>query len=209
MSSTGWSIKLYDAADEVVWAIKLNALWMLFTLLGGVALGIGPATLAAYSLARRRSSGESFHALPSFRAAFRREFRRGTLVVLPLVAAAVVLIGNYLYFASLGAKASLPRLVSLAALVALGVIAAYLLPMAVHYDLRVRELLPKASLVALARPASSLVLLFVAVSIAYVSAKFPVLGFVLATGAWIQIDTWLCLRFFAENEARLHLKGNS
>ena len=209
MSTTGWSIKLYDAADEVVWAIKLNALWILFTLLGGVALGIGPATLAAYSLARRRSSGESFHALPAFRAAIRREFRRGSLVVLPLVAAAVLLIGNYLYFASLGAKASLPRLISLVALVAFGVIAAYLLPMAVHYDLRVRELLPKASLVALARPASSLVLLFVAVSIAYLSAKFPVLGIVLAGGGWIQLNSWLCLRFFAENEARLHLKGNS
>src|SRR5215467_11653712 len=114
---SGWSIKLYDAADEVVWAIKLNALWILFTLLGGIALGIGPATLAAYSLARRRSSGESFHALPSFRAAFRREFRRGTLVVLPLVALAVVLVGNTLFFAAL--DTALPRLASLAALVAL------------------------------------------------------------------------------------------
>lgn len=203
---SGWSIKLYNATDEVVWAIKLNALWILFTLLGGIALGIGPATLAAYSLARRRSSGESFHALPAFRTAFRQEFRRGTLVVLPLVALGVVLIGNYLYFAALGT--ALPRLASLAALVALGLIAAYALPMAVHYDLGIRALLPKASLVALARPASSLVLLFVALSIAYLSAKFPVLGIVLAGGAWIQLDTWLCLRFFAENEARLHLKGN-
>ncbi|MEU4605946.1 DUF624 domain-containing protein [Kribbella sp. NPDC023972] len=209
MSSTGWSIKLYDAADEVVWAIKLNALWIGFTILGGVALGVGPATLTAYSLARRRSSGESFHALPAFLATFRREFRRGSLVVLPLVAAAVVLIGNYLFFATFGASASVARLASLVALVALGVISAYLLPMAVHYDLRVRELLPKASLVALARPASSLVLLFVAVSIAYVSSKFPLLGIVLAGGGWIQLNTWLCLRFFAENEARLHLKGNS
>lgn len=203
---SGWSIKLYNATDEVVWAIKLNALWILFTLLGGIALGIGPATLAAYSLARRRSCGESFHALPAFRTAFRQEFRRGTLVVLPLVALGVVLIGNYLYFAALGT--ALPRLASLAALVALGLIAAYALPMAVHYDLGIRTLLPKASLVALARPASSLVLLFVALSIAYLSAKFPVLGIVLAGGAWIQLDTWLCLRFFAENEARLHLKGN-
>jgi uncharacterized membrane protein YesL len=203
---SGWSIKLYNATDEVVWAIKLNALWILFTLLGGIALGIGPATLAAYSLARRRSSGESFHAWPAFRTAFRRELRRGTLVVLPLVALAVVLIGNYLYFAALGT--ALPRLASLAALVALGLIAAYALPMAVHYDLGIRTLLPKASLVALARPASSLVLLFVALSIAYLSARFPVFGIVLAGGAWIQLDTWLCLRFFAENEARLHLKGN-
>ncbi|NIK58670.1 YesL family protein [Kribbella shirazensis] len=204
--TTGWAIKLYDVADEVLWAIKLNALWILFTLLGGVALGIGPATLAAYSLARRRSSDESFHAFAAFRTAFRREFRRGTLVVLPLVAAAVVLVGNYLYFAAVGA--ALPRLASLVALVALGLISAYALPMAVHYDLGIRTLLPKASLIALARPASSLVLLFVAISVGYLSGKFPLFGIVLAGGGWIQLNTWLCLRFFAENEARLHPSGN-
>jgi uncharacterized membrane protein YesL len=203
---TGWAVKLYGVADEVLWTIKLNALWLLFTLLGGVALGVGPATLAAYSLARRRTSDESFHALPAFRTEFRREFRRGSFLVLPLVATAVVLAGNYLYFAALGA--ALPRLASLAALVALGLIAGYALPMAVHYDLGLRTLLPKASLLALARPASSLVLLFVAVSIAYLSVRFPVLGIVLAGGAWIRLDTWLCLRFFAENDARLHLSRN-
>ncbi|MFB6718968.1 YesL family protein [Kribbella sp. NPDC056345] len=209
MSGTGWSIKLYDVADEVIWAVRLNCLWLGFTLLGGVALGIGPATLAAYSLARRRSFGESFHIFPAFQTAFRREFRRGTLLGLPAVVTAVLLVGNYLYFASLGAQASLPRLASLGALAVLGVISAYLLPMAVHFDLRTRELLPKASLIALARPASSAVLLFVAICIGYVSAKFPVLGILLAGGAWIQLNTWLCLRFFAENEARLHLKGTS
>lgn len=203
---TGWAIKLYGVADEVVWTIKLNALWILFTLTGGIALGIGPATLAAYSLARRRSSDESFHAFPAFRAAFRQEFRRGTVLVLPLVAVAVVLVGNYLYFAALGA--ALPRLASLFALVALGLIAAYAFPMAVHFDLGVRLLLPKASLLALARPASSLVLLFVAVSVGYLSARFPVFGIVLAGGAWIRLDTWLCLRFFAENDARLHPSSN-
>ena len=95
------------------------------------------------------------------------------------------------------------------ALAVLAVIAAYLLPMAVHYDLRARDLLPKASLMAISRPASSVVLLFVLVTIAYLSSTFPVLGLVLAAGGWIQLNTWLCLRFFSENEARLHLKGNS
>lgn len=203
---TGWAVKLYGVADEVLWTIKLNALWILFTLAGGIALGIGPATLAAYSLTRRRSSGESFHAFAAFRTAFGQEFRRGTLLVLPLVAAAVLLVGNYLYFAALGA--ALPRLASLIALVVLGLIAGYALPMAVHYDLGVRLLLPKASLLALARPASSLVLLFVAVSIAYLSVRFAVFGVLLAGGAWIRLDTWLCLRFFAENDARLHASSH-
>ncbi|GAA1578065.1 YesL family protein [Kribbella sancticallisti] len=209
MSSPGWSIRFYEAADELVWAIKLNFLWIGFTLLGGVALGIGPATLTAYNLARRRSFGESFHAWPAFRAGFRRDFARGSLLVLPLLALAVVLVGNYLYFASLGAAAAIPRLACFAALVVLTVITAYLLPLAVHYDLRTRELLPKASLVAISRPASSIVLLFVLATIGYLSKTFPVFGLVLAAGGWIQLNTWLCLRFFAENEARLHLKGNS
>jgi uncharacterized membrane protein YesL len=209
MSTQGWSIRLYDVADELVWAIKLNFLLLAFTVLGGVALGVGPATLTAYSLARRRSNGESFHAVPAFRAGFRRDFGRGNLLVLPLLTAAVVLTGNYLYFASLGAPASIPRLASFVALGVLAVIAAYLLPMAVHYDLRARDLLPKASLMAISHPASSVLLLFVLVTIAYLSGTFWVFGLVLAAGGWIQLNTWLCLRFFAENEARLHLKGNS
>ncbi|WP_238335129.1 YesL family protein [Kribbella amoyensis] len=206
---SGWSLRLYEVADELIWTAKLNAAWIGFTLLGGVALGIGPATLAAYDLARRRVSHESFHVLPAFQTAFRREFRRGTVVVLPLLVAGIVLIGNYLYFAALGSSASLPRLACFVAFFGLAVISAWLLPMAVHYDLRLRDLLPKASLVALARPASSVVLLFVLVAVGFVAGTVPVLGLLLAVGGWIQLDSWLCQRFFAENEARLHLKGNS
>jgi uncharacterized membrane protein YesL len=208
MTSTGWSIRLYGAADELVWTVKLHFLWVAFTLLGGVILGVGPATVAAYTLARRRISGESFHALPAFTAVYRREFVRGSLLVLPVLGAATVLFANYLYFSALGRAGTVPRLATFAALLALVVISAYLLPMSVHYDLRARDCLAKASLVALTRPASSLLLLFVAVAVAYAANTFPFLGLVLGVGGWIQLNTWLCLRFFAENEARLQWKGN-
>ena len=55
MTSPAWSIKLYDAADEVFWSAKLTLLWTIFTLVGGVVLGVGPATVAAYTLARRHA----------------------------------------------------------------------------------------------------------------------------------------------------------
>ena len=83
MPSSSWAIRLYEVADEVVWAARLNALWLLSTLAGLVVLGAGPATLAAYTLARRRARGESFQAVPAFLAAFRREFVRGTAVFTP------------------------------------------------------------------------------------------------------------------------------
>jgi uncharacterized membrane protein YesL len=208
-TASGWATRLYGAADEVVWAAKLNLLWLVFTLAGGIVLGLGPATVAAYTLARRRATGESFHSLPAFVVAFRREFGRGSLLVLPLAGTAVLLVVDYFYFASLGSAGTFLRLATFAAIVALVVIAAYLLPMSVHFDLRALSLFPKASLFALTRPAASVLLLFVFTAIVYAAVTFPFLWLVIAVGGWIQLDTWLCLRFFAENEARLQAKGLS
>ena len=198
-----WPIRLHEAADEVFWAARLNLLWLLGTLAGGVLLGIGPATLAAVTLARRHALGETFPALPAFAAAARREFVRGSVLVLPLAGAATLLIVNYRFFVALGPTAALPRLVTLAALAVLVVVAAFLLPMAVHYELRPGAYLPKASLFALTRPAPSVLLLLVAATVGYACRTYPFLVVAIAAGGWIQLDTWLCLRFFAENEARL------
>lgn len=200
-------MRLYDAADELFWAVKLNLLWMLFTLVGGVVLGVGPATVAAYALARRRARGESFHAGPAFLDEYRREFGRGSLVVLPLAAATALLITNYFYFLPMGSAATAARTATVAALVALTVITAYLLPMVAHYNLRTRDYLPKASLFALTRPAPSALLLLLFAAIVYAVQMYPFLA-VAAVGGWIQLDMWLCLRLFAENEARLKEKGS-
>jgi uncharacterized membrane protein YesL len=209
-TASSWATRLYDAADEVVWAAKLNLLWLLFTLAGGVILGLGPATVAAYTLARRRALGESFQSWSAFVTAYRREFGRGSLLVLPLALMTMLLVVNYFYFASLGSAAGAAfRLVTFAAIVVVVVIAAYLLPMSVHYDLRTLSHFPKASLFAFTRPAASVLLLFVFTAIVYASATFPFLWLVITVGGWIQLDTWLCLRLFAENEARLQAKGIS
>ena len=207
-TSPAWSTRLYEAADEVFWAAKLNLLWTMFTLAGGVILGVGPATVAAYTLARRHAFGESFRIWPAFLAAYRREFGRGSVLVLPLAGATVLLLINYFYFAALGPAATVPRLATLAALVTTAMIAAYLLPMVVHYDLPAPAYVPKASLFALTRPAASVLLLLVLAAIGYAVAAYPVLV-VVAVGGWIQLDTWLCLRLFAENEARRKAKGHS
>jgi uncharacterized membrane protein YesL len=196
-------VRFYEATEEVVWAAKLNLLWTLGTLVGGVLLGVGPATAAAYTLARRHVLGESFSAFPAFVAAYRREFVRGTALFLPVIGVSVFLVSNYFYFASLGPAAALPRLATVVALVLMVLVTAYLLPMAVHYDLRAYACLPKASLFAITRPAASVLLLFVFTAVVFASVTYPFLLLVIAVGGWIQLDTWLCLRFFAENEARL------
>jgi uncharacterized membrane protein YesL len=189
-------IRLHEAGDEVLWAARLNLLWLVGTLIGGVVLGVGPATVAAYTLARRHARGESFQSWPAFLDVYRRQFLRGTALLFPVLGVSVFLVSDYLYVAPL-------RPAVLAALAAVVVIVAYLLPMVVHYELSLKDLLPKASLFALTRPASSVLLLFAFVTVVYVTAMYPFLALAISVGGWIQLDTWLCLRFFAENEARL------
>ncbi|MFI7702720.1 YesL family protein [Nonomuraea sp. NPDC049480] len=209
MNHPAMSIRIQAACSELIWAVRLNLIWIVFTLAGGVILGLGPATVAAYTLARRHARSETFHAWSEFWTVYRREFVRASLLVLPMALAATVLIGNYLYFSALGPSAGALRIATLVALIALAGVGAYVGPLYVHYDLPLWAYVPKACQLALMRPASSVLLLLVLSAIAYATSAAPVLAALISIGAWIYLNTWLCLRFFEENEARLHSKGNS
>ncbi|MEO3804794.1 DUF624 domain-containing protein [Nonomuraea sp. B1E8] len=208
MSHPAMSMKVQAVCSEIFWAARLNLMWIAFTLLGGVVLGIGPATVAAYTVARRHARGESIH-WGDFWSVYRREFVRASLLILPVAVLATVLIGNYLYLSAAGPSMGTLRIATFVALVALAGVGAYVGPLYVHYDLPLWAYWPKATQLALMRPASSVLLLLVLSSIAYATAVLPVLAPVAGFGAWIYLNTWLCQRFFEENEARLHSKGNS
>lgn len=198
----GWTGHLHTMFSVIAWCAWLNAMWLAFTLLGGVLLGVGPATIAACVLARRRMRGESIH-FGDFASVWRREFVRGSLVVLPVMVVVVLLFTNYVYFSALGPQAGGARLVTLAALVlALGA-GSYVAPMFAHYHLRPHQYLSKAMRFALGRPVSTIILLFILTAFAFASAVMPVLLAVVTFGGWWQASTWLCVRFFQENEDRL------
>ena len=198
----GWTGYLQTLFTAIAWCAWLNALWLVFTLLGGVVFGIGPATVAACVVARRRMRGESIQ-FGDFATEWRREFLRGSIVVLPVVGVITLLFTNYMYFSALGPQAGGPRLVTLAALVlALGA-GSYVAPMYAHYHLRLYQYLPRAMRFALGRPLSTFILLFVLAALAFATAVMPALLAVISFGAWWQASTWLCVRFFQENEDRL------
>ncbi|MEV0386160.1 DUF624 domain-containing protein [Nonomuraea sp. NPDC050643] len=209
MNHPAMSIRIQAACSELIWAVRLNLMWIVFTLAGGVILGLGPATVAAYTLARRHARNETFQAWSEFWTVYRREFVRASLLVLPAALLATVLIGNYLYFSALGPSMGALRIATFVALIALAGVGANVGPLYAHYDLPLWAYWPKAAQLAFLRPASSVVLLLALSAIAFATSVAPILAPMISFGAWIYLNTWLCLRFFQENEARLHSKGNS
>src|SRR5688500_16302292 len=97
--ASAWPSRIHSLFASIAWCAALNAMWLAFTLLGGVVFGAGPATVTACIVARRRMRGETIH-LRDFAATWRKEFARGTIAVLPVFAVLAVLYSNYVYFSS-------------------------------------------------------------------------------------------------------------
>ncbi|GIH06719.1 hypothetical protein Rhe02_47860 [Rhizocola hellebori] len=197
-----WASHLHPVFSTIAWCAALNAMWLAFTLLGGVVLGAGPATVAACIVARRHLRGETIR-WRDFAAVWRKEFWRGTIVVAPVAAVVILLYSNYVYFSALGPAAGGARLVTLAALMLAIGAGSYVAPMYAHYDLPLHRYAPKALRFALGRPASTFILVFSFAVCAVITALMPVLLAVISIGLWWQASTYLCVRFFQENEDRL------
>jgi uncharacterized membrane protein YesL len=203
----GWALAAYHACDLVCWVAALNLLWIAGTLLGGVVLGAAPATVAAHTLARRRIRGESVPAVRAFWRVWRAEFGRANVLLLPAGAVGGLLWLNWLHFSTAdgGAEGAAGTVVAGAVLLAAVLTLAWcavLVPLYVHYDLPLSAYPVVASRFVLANPAPTALLLAVAAGVGAVTAAVPGLLPFLTVGAWVHLDTALCLSFFHRNDER-------
>ena len=199
MTSKHWTVRAHEAASVVTWCCVLNARWLLFTVLGGGVLGIGPATVTACIAARRYGRGETVSFL-DFARIWRRELFRGNAVVLPGLVVTGLLWSNYAFFSSLAPAAGAARLTTLVAFVLALAALAYAGPMYAHYDMPLWRYLPTALRFALRRAHATVLLLLVFAALAFVTAAVPILLIAVSAGAWLHTSTWLAVRFFEENE---------
>lgn len=199
----GWALRAHAACDWLFWVMTVNALWYLFTLAGAVVLGAAPASVAASELTRRRLRGEVFPAVRTFAAAWRREFWRANAVLAPVLMIGAILAVNAIGLAGAGALAQAPGILTLAALVLAFALFAVVLPLYVHYELPLRAYVLTASRWMLRNLAHALLLILAGVVVVTASMILPGIIPFLSLGAWLTIDTALCLAFFAANDRHL------
>lgn len=191
--------KAVRACEEVVWAAKLNAVWIGASLLGGIVLGLGPATVTAFVLGRRHHRGEEFPLLPEAWRVYRREFGRGNRIGLPVLAVGLLLAWGW------QTVAGMPALGGLVGFAVAGYVAvvAVLLPMYAHYELPLRGYLPAASKFVLLNLPGTVLVLLVTAAIGFASYLLPGLLIFFSFGLWITADSYLCQRFFQANDDRV------
>lgn len=76
----------------------LNILWILFTLLGAIVIGIGPATAAACSVIRQWLKGnDQMNIFPSFWKYYKETFKESILISVLYVIIGVILVVDFIY----------------------------------------------------------------------------------------------------------------
>ncbi|MFI2297193.1 YesL family protein [Isoptericola sp. NPDC019571] len=182
---------------------QLNAMWIAFALLGGVVFGVAPASVAAARCVREHEKGRLHRPAVTFAQTWRSEFLGANLTLLPHLLVLAVLAWNYAAYSVSGPQASTPRLATLAGLLMVSAVGCWLPSLYVHYDVSRARFLVTAVRLTLSNPLPSVLLLFVLSVLTYASQRLPVLLLVITFGAWLYVSTWLGLRTFADNEARL------
>lgn len=95
MNLKGIKGRLYDFGEFVTALAYLNFLWVLFTLFGGVVLGIHPATAALFaSLRKWKVDGIYTIGFKEFKNEFKKEFKESNILGAYLTVILVVLIFN-------------------------------------------------------------------------------------------------------------------
>ncbi|QKJ20584.1 YesL family protein [Microbacterium hominis] len=207
--SPTWALRLHDAFEWISWVLTVNALWYLFTILGGVVLGAAPASAVASELTRRRLRGEAFPVLHEFSRSWRRHFRDANVALLPGFGASALLLVGVLGMAQAGSLGSAFGVIAVGALSVATAVTTVAVTMYAHYDLprgaylftamrwTVRNL-PHIAMLAL-------------VGVAIVGAGFVLPGIIpfLSLGAWITASTAMCIAFYVSNDKRVALEQSA
>src|SRR5690625_4340499 len=95
MEPTGVMGAVYQIADKVSKLAYINLLWILFSLMGLLAFGIFPATIAMFTVLRKMVLKQDFNMFSVFWKTYKKEFLKGNLLGIMLVTVNVI---TYLSF---------------------------------------------------------------------------------------------------------------
>ncbi|GAE31019.1 YesL family protein [Halalkalibacter hemicellulosilyticus] len=144
----------YRISEKIMYACYLNFLWIIFTVLGLGVFGFMPATVAMYTVYRKFLLGESHvRIFKLFATTYKNEFIKSNLFGLLLIVVGYVLYVDFVFLSTLsGFVGTLLTGVFLIAALLYLILALYLIPVYVHYDLKFFQYIKQSILIGFISP---------------------------------------------------------
>lgn len=165
---------LYTGMEWISRIVYVNALWLLFTLMGGVIFGISPATAALFSITKKWVNGEEVPAVfTQFWQEYRFYFWRSQKISFVFGVAGILLFIDWHFFSQRQSNMNLiGKMLTVQLILLYAALLFYIFPVFVNGEYKMSRALKQAGFLALQAPfktifglgsAAALLLLFITI----------------------------------------------
>jgi uncharacterized membrane protein YesL len=212
METKGMLSGIYRVSEKVMMIAYTNILWILFSLLGFVLIGIMPATAAMFAVMRKLiMEEEEVPIFNLFWSKYKQEFVKANLYGYLLLLVVAVFLLDVMLFQSLDGWPFIFLSILAAGLLLVSlVVVLYFIPLYVHYDLSFFQYIKTAFLLTFTHPIQTVIMIISAAVIGFILLLLPGSLFFFSGSLYCFIITKTALKVFAHVEAQKEvLEGES
>ncbi|SHM56366.1 YesL family protein [Gracilibacillus kekensis] len=195
---------------SMVWLTRLaylNILWIVFSLLGLLAVGFFPATIAMFAVERKWIRGNtSFAILPYFWVVYKNNFKQANVIGFPFVLLFILIYFN-LYFTQVMNHfiGNLFFFFLFAILFLVAIVFLYVFPTYIHYDVRMIESIIFSFIIAFSAPLQTFLILVNLFGFFIITLYLPGVFFLFVGSATSLIIMWFAYRAMTQIKNRKEL----
>ncbi|MDX8047436.1 DUF624 domain-containing protein [Gracilibacillus sp. S3-1-1] len=204
MLGDGFLSKFYYFGETIFLLLYVNFLWICFTFLGCIIFGIGPSTVAMFTVFRKWSMGnDGIKTFQVFWQTYKKEFVRanGLSLILLLIGYMLYINFQFLQLDSLWLQ-QVSKVLLIIALIVYGITVIYIFPMYVHYENKLFTYFKNAMLLAIYSPIRTLYLIAACLTLYYLYFHLPVFIFFLGASLTSLVIMYITYRTFRRLEIR-------
>ncbi|WP_163581834.1 YesL family protein [Gracilibacillus saliphilus] len=204
MLNDGFISKFYYFGETVFLLLYVNFLWICFTILGFIIFGIGPSTVAMFTIFRKWSKGDDgIRILYIFWKTYKKEFARANGLGLLLLIFGYMLYVNFNYLQlDIAWLQQLSKILLIIAATVYGIMFIYIFPMYVHYENKLFNYFKNAILMAIYSPIRTIYLIAACLTLYYLYFHLPVFIFFFGASLSSLVIMYITYRTFLRLEIR-------
>ncbi|KAB8136770.1 YesL family protein [Gracilibacillus oryzae] len=171
----GWFASVYRVSEWIARLIYVNVMWIVCTIIGLGILGLFPATSAMFAVTRRWVLGE--RDVPIFKLFwqyFKADFKKSNILGYIVTIVGVFIYVDFKFFQGITHPVySLITMIFMVLLFLYFTVTLYIFPIFVHYDMKVRDYIKYAFIIAIGRPVQTLAMLLGVIVVYLLYSHFP------------------------------------
>lgn len=188
---------VYRFCEWVTRLAFLNILWIVFSVAGLLILGFFPATAALFSVTRRWTMGE--HDIPVFQTfwtAYKKAFWRSNQLGLLIAVPAVMFGANFMIIEQYGSPVPMMPYVLTSFFLLYGVVALFLFPVYVHYNVTMKKTVKYALVIGLLRPFQTVIMVASLLGMTYIMMQHITFVLFFSGSAFGFVLMWFAMNAF-------------